>query len=66
LNAACSATKAGLVALAKTMTAADKARPNGRISVLAAKGAFSRAGFVALVRRLCPGPDATAPTAPVH
>jgi GAF domain-containing protein/DNA-binding response OmpR family regulator len=49
-----------VILTAKTMSAADKARLNGRISFLAAKSAFSRAGFVALVRRLCPGPDATA------
>jgi GAF domain-containing protein/DNA-binding response OmpR family regulator len=49
-----------VILTAKTMTAADKARLNGRISFLAAKSAFSRAGFVELVRRLCPGPEATA------
>jgi CheY-like chemotaxis protein len=46
-----------VILTAKTMTAADKARLNGRLSLLVAKGAFSRAGFVALVRRLCPGPN---------
>jgi CheY-like chemotaxis protein len=42
-----------VILTAKTMTAEDKARLNGRISVLAAKSAFSRAEFVDLVRRVC-------------
>jgi CheY-like chemotaxis protein len=46
-----------IVLTARTMTAEDKARLNGRISYLAQKGSFDRASFVALVQR-----HAVAPT----
>jgi CheY-like chemotaxis protein len=42
-----------VVLTSKSMTGEEKARLNGRISHLAEKGAFDRAGFVRLVRRLC-------------
>ncbi|MBA3331606.1 MAG: response regulator [Actinobacteria bacterium] len=45
-----------VVLTAKTMTPEEKARVNGRIAHLAEKGTFDRAGFVGLVRRLCPTP----------
>ncbi len=43
-----------VVLTSKMMTPADKARLNGHISHLAGKSGFDRAGFVALLRGLCP------------
>ena len=45
-----------IVLTARAMSPADKARLNGRISHLAEKGAFDRAAFVDLVRRLAAAP----------
>ncbi len=43
-----------VVLTSKTMTPEEKARLNGHISHVAGKSGFDRAGFLALVRGLCP------------
>jgi len=47
-----------VILTSKTMTPAEKARLNGRISHLAQKGAFDRAAFIELVRGFCRAPTA--------
>ncbi len=47
-----------IVLTARAMPPEDKARLNGRISHLAEKGAFDRAAFLDLVRRLAAAPTA--------
>jgi hypothetical protein len=50
-----------IVLTAKDMTAADRARLNGRISFLARKGTFREAQLAALVSRLSGAGTAAAP-----
>jgi signal transduction histidine kinase/DNA-binding response OmpR family regulator len=48
-----------VILTSRSMDQADRDRLNGHISHLAGKGAFNRAEFVELVRKLCPLPTGT-------